>query len=405
MSASQADLDSLTADVNVFWTLTGTILVFWMHAGFSLLEAGSIRAKNVQNILFKNMLNVMVTTLLWWFWGYAFAFGHGSGTGDRIIGGMSGYAGTVAAEDMYGWIFQWAFAATSVTIISGGMAERANSYGYLILIVWFNLVIYPVTTSWVWGADGWLGSRGFLDFAGSAVVHMAGGFAALIGCYFLGKRNGDPEAHSPLHVVLGTFILWMGWFGFNGASGGIYGDDCGAPGGDCNNSVGVTIMNTTIAASTGGLTILFYFKIRTGKYFIGEMCNGILAGLVAITAPCVFIPDWAAFCTGIIGASFYLLGQLILKTADIDDAIGAFPVHGMGGVAGIVCLGFFHHTNGLFMGGTDVWSFFGWQIAGLSAIAAWVSGLTAAIIYLTKLLGFLRVDEDTEAVGLDAKFH
>jgi len=402
-----------TADVgnsvNSFWTMTGTILVFWMHAGFSLLEAGSIRKKNVQNILFKNMLNVMVTTLLWWFWGYAFAFG-GTGTSvedggaERFIGGGKFYFGRDGV-DMYSWIFQWAFAATSVTIISGGMAERANCLGYILLIVWFNLIIYPVTTSWVWGHNGWLGARGFLDFAGSAVVHMAGGFAAFVGCYFLGARQGAPEAHSPIHVVLGTFILWMGWFGFNGASGPIHGSKCGATeAADCTATVGITIMNTTIAASTAGLAVLFYFKFTQGKYFVLEMCNGILAGLVAVTAPCAYIDDWASVCTGLIGAAFYLAGKLILKLAKIDDAIGAFPVHGMGGVAGILCLGAFHTEKGLFMGGhfNDLMA---WQIVGLLTISLWVMLMTAVVMYASKLLGILRVDEDTENVGLDNKLH
>lgn len=394
----------LDNSVNSFWTMFGVVLVFWMHAGFSLLEAGSIRAKNVQNILFKNLLNVMMTTLYWWFYGYAFAFGGAAG-GDRFIGGKSGYADASgdAGFDYYGWIFQWAFAATSVTIISGGMAERANSYGYILLIFWFNTIIYPVTCSWVWGTSGWLGNHGFLDFAGSAVVHAVGGCAALVGCYFLGPRKGEPEAHSPLHVVLGTFILWMGWFGFNGASGGIHGSGCGADGAsDCTITVGITIMNTTLAASVGGLAVLFFFKFVQGKWVLCEMCNGILAGLVAITAPCAYVTDWASVVIGLVGAGFYLAGKKLLDITGIDDAIGAFPVHGCGGIAGIVTLGFFHTESGWFYG---PFSFLGWQLIGIVSICAWVMAMTAIVIVFSKWIGILRVDEDTENVGLDAAFH
>ena len=233
--------------INFFWTIFGTVLVFWMHAGFSLLEAGSIRNRNVISILFKNVLNVIITSILWWFFGYGLAFGKDTTNG--FIGGTGGNQAYLVGNDTYytsftaktlyesgfqleHWLFQWAFAATSLTIVSGGMAERAHTSGYLILILGFQLIIYPAVAHWCWHPQGWLSVRGFLDFAGSGVVHTVGGFASLVGCIMLGPRRGKVEGSSVPLVVLGTFILWMGWFGFNGASGGIAGS---------NRTVGITV--------------------------------------------------------------------------------------------------------------------------------------------------------------------
>lgn len=396
-------------EVDVFWVIIGTILVFWMHAGFSLLEAGSIREKNVQNILFKNVLNVVVTTLTWWIWGYALAFGS-TGNSKGFIGGAEakGWAGhqLTGAMEIAFWAFQWAFAATAVTIISGGMAERANCIGYLVMIIWFQVIIYPVITHWVWSPNGWLLQRGYQDFAGSSVVHMVGGFASMIGCYFLGRRKGDLESHSIVSVVLGTFILWMGWYGFNACS------TLGITGSNTQVAARV-IMNTTIAASTGGITLLAWFYFTRGKFLVQELMNGILVGLVSITANCNAVTSWAAFCIGLIGPVFYVAGQMFLEYMDIDDAIGAFPVHGMAGVWGIIATGFFDMTNGLFY--TTVTlnpnslqagiHLIGWQFLGMFAIIAWTVILMAMCIYGLKMAGILRVDVDTEMLGLDNAYH
>ena len=226
--AMAADMASVATSLNMLWKIIGVALVFWMHAGFSMLEAGSIREKNVQNILFKNMLNVVFTTFFWWFFGYALAFGDDAG---GFIGGSSktGYAGVglESGEEWIWWAFQWAFAATAVTIISGGMAERADTVGYFFTIIWFQIIIYPVICHWVWHPEGWLAKGAndadrpwlhFYDYAGSAVVHMVGGMAAIVGCTFLGGREGGPRKSCSIpNVALGTFILWMGWYGFNGS--------------------------------------------------------------------------------------------------------------------------------------------------------------------------------------------
>ena len=222
-------IQTLANQANTLWKCAGIVLVFWMSAGFCMLEAGSIRAKNVQNIMFKNILNVTMTGIIFYFYGYAFIYGTDGNFG--FWGGSSGkgYVGSWSsegllkndAEEMTNWTFQWTFAMTALTIISGGMAERANSFGYIMTIILFQTLIYPPIAHWAWSNQGWLNKNGFKDFAGSGVVHIVGGFVSLFGCYFLGPRKGNPkhmQAADITNVVLGTFILWMGWYGFNGAS-------------------------------------------------------------------------------------------------------------------------------------------------------------------------------------------
>lgn len=387
--------------INFFWTIFGTVLVFWMHAGFSLLEAGSIRHKNVVSIMFKNILNVIFSSILWWFFGFAFAFGKDTtggfigGSGNKLESAFT-LVGYTTGTDLSFWLFQWAFAATSLTIVSGGMAERAHTYGYMLLIFGFQLIIYPAVAHWVWAGDGWLSQRGFKDFAGSGVVHTVGGFAALVGCIFLGPRKGKLEAHNIPLVVLGTFILWMGWFGFNGASGGIAGGSSAV--------VGITLVNTTIAASIGGLATVFMCKMMTGKYLVGEMCNGILAGLVAITAPCSNVTDWAAFVIGLIAAFVYIGSSKLLLKLKIDDAIGAFPVHGACGVWGILATGLFDvSAGGFYQAGSS--NIFGVQCYGILAIIVWTVVLSALFLGIAKAFGILRIPADVEEEGIDHAYH
>jgi Amt family ammonium transporter len=390
--------------IDALWKAVGTVLVFWMHAGFSLLEAGNIRKENINNIFFKNMLNVILTTVTWWLWGYALAFGASNTNGFIGGDGVTGYAGhhLDSAEDMIFWAFQWAFAATAVTIISGGMAERANCWGYIVLICIFQIIIYPVITCWVWNGQGWLAVNGFNDYAGSGVVHMVGGFASATGCYFLGGRKGTKERHSISHIVLGTFILWMGWYGFNAVS-----SDIAAPS-DRLTAMKI-MMNTTISASVSGVVTLFanYFFMTERKFHVHEMCNGVLAGLVGITANCAYVTSWAAFCIGAIAPLFYFAGLRILKMLDIDDAIGAFPVHGAAGVWGLIATGFFHEQKGLFYFSNfaNNQTNFGWQCIGTCAIIGWTVTWTACIVLGCKAMGILRVPEDHESKGLDYHYH
>ena len=267
-------------------------------------------------------------------------------------------------------------------------------HGYLILIFGFNLIVYPTVAHWCWGG-GWLAQRSFIDFAGSGVVHTVGGFASLVGCIFLGPRKGKTEAHSVPLVVLGTFILWMGWFGFNGASGGI-------AGAVNNQVVGMTLINTTISASIAGIVTVFIQKVMTGKYLVGEMCNGILAGLVAITAPCNNVTDWAAFIIGFIAAVVYISAGKLLKMAKIDDAIGAFPVHGACGVWGVLAAGLFDMNAGGFYVSPNK---FGVQCYGILAIVVWTMVMSAIFLGIAKACGVLRIPHEVEVEGIDKHYH
>ena len=392
--------------INQAWKVIGIVLVFWMHAGFSMLEAGSIREKNVQNILFKNILNVVATTIVWWTLGYALAFGeswHG------FIGGKSkyGFAGTELADgygyDWTEWCFQWAFSATSLTIISGGMAERTNILGYLVTILFYQTLIYPFICHWVWNKDGWLkvGDEDhdwlhFYDYAGASVVHMVGGFAALIGCKFLGPREGGLRASNSIpNVALGTFILWMGWYGFNACSGDIIGEEA-------LNITGRVMINTTISAASAGIATVLYYYIYDGFFFVPQLCNGILAGLVSSTAGCAYVNDWAAFIIGLVAAALYVAANELLKKYVIDDAISAFPVHGCGGLWGIISVGLFHLDHGWFY---NKKTFIAWQIYGLLAILGWVCVITTILMVVLKYVQKLRVSMEDEDAGLDRKYH
>jgi len=400
IAALTQQLKGLTSDVNTFWTFFGTVLVFWMHAGFSILEAGSIRAKNVQNILFKNLLVVSLTTLLWWFWGYSFAFGL-SDT-DGFIGGADSTFYTIsrlnpAVKSWDHWLFQWAFAATAITIISGAMAERVHMICFLVIVFVINVIVYPPVAHWCWSDYGWLIKRGFSDFAGSGVVHAVGGVSAFVGSCFIGQRRGTIAAHSIPLVVLGTFILWMGWFGFNGASGSIAGDGNA-------HTTGRVLVNTTIASSTAGLMTIILFYIKKRKLPVDQFCNGLLAGLVSITAGCNAVEDWAAFIIGALGAVFYFLTWWGLTKFKIDDAIFASAVHGSCGIWGVIATGLFHMEGGAFYfpKGPHI---FWWNLCGIVVIAAWSAFWTTLICLACKFLKVLKYSKKIQDRGIDVKYH
>jgi len=394
MSTVETQIAALGNDLDTFWTFFGTTLVFWMHAGFSILEAGSIRAKNVQNILFKNLIVVTLTTILWWFWGYAFAFGTDYTKG--FIGGGTYHAYTVSrlsTSSWAHWLFQWAFAATAITIISGAMAERIHMGCFLVLVFTFNTIVYPPVAHWVWDSNGWLNKRGFLDFAGSAVVHTVGGIAALVGSFMIGRRRGIMGNSSIPLVVLGTFILWMGWFGFNGASSSIY-----------NKSAVVSrvLVNTTIASSTSGLFTVLLTYFQTKKLLVDQFCNGILAGLVSITANCDGVEDWAAFIIGLIGALVYVGAVWLLTKFNIDDAIYASAVHGFCGIWGILATGLFNMSTGWFYNKTTC---MGWQCIGIIVITVWAAFWTFVICFVCQKIGILKYSDQVQDEGIDIHHH
>ena len=396
-------LEQLSQNIDSLWIGVATILVFWMQAGFAMLESGSVRSKNSQNILFKNFIDICITTILWWLFGYGMAYGSGEFIGTDKFN-TYGYTST----DYRDWLFQWAFAGTTMTIVSGCMAERTTIHGYMILTVIMNLLIYPWIVHWTWGGD-WLFEGGFTDFAGSGIVHLTGGISGLVATLVLGKRIGRFEdnvdqnkfrSHNIPQIALGTFILWMGWYGFNGGS-------VLAIGGENEQSVFIVMMNTTICAVTSGITVSLVngglnFK-GNNMYDLGLLCNGILAGLVSITAGCDGVTDYGACIIGIIGGLIYKASSDLLQKLEIDDPIDAFPVHGMCGIWGVLAVGFFNKDNGIFYGGNG--KLLGWQIAGILAIIGWAGLFTFLTTYGLNYFNLLRIYEEDEEKGADISKH
>lgn len=438
------DADTNLSNLTTLWLLLGAVLVFLMQAGFALLEAGSVRAKNTKNILIKNLMDGCLGALVWYFIGYHLAYG----TKDSCKGGSdcNGFVGNGADVFMNkaaelaplgnagsghyyaGWMFQWAFAAAASTIVSGAVAERCKFGAYLAYTAALTGVIYPVVVNWGWSAHGWLspwtgtepylGANGMIDFAGSGIVHMTGGVAALVGAIFLGPRTGrfspsgeciDMPGHSSVLVALGTFILWFGWYGFNPVSTLAF---------EYMETAARVAVTTTLGAAAGGVTALSIHYGFTKSLDVGPMCNGILAGLVSITGNCVVIEPWAAALIGAIGAAIYYGFSALLRKLKIDDPLDASSVHGACGAWGVIAAGLFAKQKyvlndyGAEGGADDYGALYGGggkqlgnQIAGVLAIIAWV-GFTSSVLFgVLKYAGMLRVPVEEEEVGLDTSHH
>lgn len=408
-----------TLGVDTTWTMVAGILVMFMQAGFSMLESGTVQPKNTNSILSKNLLDSCVGAICWWAIGYGVAFGEDAG---KFIGGnlfvgqdkdfrLSGYSD----DDSFhyaGWFFQWAFCATAATIVSGALAERVMLSGYVIFMVVMTSFIYPVVVHWTWGG-GWLseadGDKGlYTDFAGSGIVHMTGGVAALLGASIIGPRTGrfDPDkadqfvAHNVPMVVLGTFILWFGWYGFNcGSTVSMTGENNSNA-----NTAALVAMTTTLAAGTGGISVFYLKMMMTRQYDIGALTNGILAGLVSITAPCDGVYGWAAIVIGFLGGLIYLASSALLKLVKVDDPLDAFSVHGACGAWGVLTVAFFNAEKGIFYGGEEAGKLLAWQLAGIVTIALWTASLSGITFVALRLAGILRLSASDEEEGGDIHF-
>jgi Amt family ammonium transporter len=398
-------VDELARGINTVWVLVTAFLVFFMQAGFALVEAGFTRSKNTVNILFKNLVDFLFATVAFWAIGYALMFGEGS-----PFFGMTGFflAGTegdkAGVPGLAFWLFQLVFAGTAATIVSGAMAERTKFKAYLIYSAVISLLIYPIFGHWVWGG-GWLAEMGFLDFAGSTVVHSVGGWTALVGAMMLGPRigkfNKDGSAnvipgHSAALGTLGVFILWLGWFGFNPGS------QLAAIGSSAD-VISLVAANTNIAAAAGGLAAMFAYWMRSGKADLGMTLNGVLGGLVAITAPCAFVTPLASVIIGLIGGLLIVVAVPLLERLKIDDPVGAVPVHLVNGVWGTLALGLFHAESGLFTSGqtTQIIA----QVIGVVACGVWTALTAAVMFYGIKAVVGLRVSAAEEEAGLDLEEH
>ncbi|NLK96038.1 MAG: ammonium transporter [Clostridiales bacterium] len=394
------------SSVDTIWTLLGAVLVFFMQAGFAMVETGFTRAKNAGNIIMKNLMDFAIGTLVFWFIGFGLMFGTNVGgfIGIPDILVQGDYSSTIPTYVFL--IFQTVFCATAATIVSGAMAERTKFISYVIYSAVISAFIYPVSGHWIWGG-GWLSELGFHDFAGSTAVHMVGGVAALVGAMMLGPRigkydkNGKSKAipgHSLTLGALGVFILWFCWFGFNGGS------TVSATGDESLISMGSIFVTTNLAAATATVGVMIITWIRYKKPDVSMTLNGSLAGLVAITAGCDVVSPVGAFFIGLIAAFVVVFGiEFIDKKLKIDDPVGAIGVHGLCGATGTILTGLFSTSEGLFYGYGA--GFLGIQILGVIAVIAWVAITMTIVFSIIKATIGLRVSSEEEIKGLDLVEH
>lgn len=383
------------------WTLVVAALVFFMQAGFALVETGFTRAKNAINIMMKNLMDFSMGSLAYWAIGFGLMFGISKS-------GWIGTSGFFLSDFKAGgdpwvlafWMFQVVFCATAATIVSGAMAERTKFSGYLLYTIIVSALIYPIFGSWAWGGlfhgGGWLEKLGFIDFAGSTVVHSVGGWAALAGAIVLGPRLGKYSkdgkikpilGHNIPLAALGVFILWLGWFGFNPGSTTA-----------ANTDIAMIFVNTNLAAAAGAVLAMFTAWIKFGKPDAGMSLNGALAGLVAITSPCASVSPLSSVIIGAIAGIIVVFSVVFFDRIKVDDPVGAISVHGVNGAWGTLAAGIFN------MGGTSA-KIIGVQVLGIGTCFVWTF-CTAFILFkvIDKTIG-LRVTPEEEAEGLDRGEH
>lgn len=407
----QANVVQVQTNLDHVWILLAGFLVFFMQAGFAMLEGGMIRETGVVNSLAENFMDACVTGIVFFIVGYGIAFGTSEaglasggwapGAIPLLLGGATG-AGDGDGTLFVNFFFQFAFAGAAATIATGAMAERTNFVGKLIYSAILGAIIYPVVVFWTWGS-GWVLEQGFLDFAGSTIVHMTGGIVALMGAYMLGPRAGRvfgrPPAASNLALAsLGTFILWVGWYGFNVGSTLAASDV---------NQLGLVAVNTTLAAAAGALGAMFHTYFVTKTWNVSFVLNGSLAGLVGITAGCAFVTPINAIIIGVLSGIVLVISIGVVESMKIDDAVGAFSVHGACGAFGTLMIGIVGSqalgAPSLFDGGSlDLLRS---QVVGVVGVAVWV-GVTSYIMFrVLNAIDVLHVDPEADRIGIDAYEH
>lgn len=430
MSSAAADClalsdgdDFVASAPTQFYLVMMGALVFFMQAGFSLLEAGSIGSTAVTSVLFKNMADVVVGAITWWAIGYAFAYGSAD---HKFIGDKKFFMMDMGRCEYSSWFFQWTFAATAVTIVSGAMAGRTQLKAYLCYAIFLTGFIYPVIVHWTWSGRAWLASGnensegvGYVDFAGSGIVHCTGGMAALIGAWMVGPRGTDIfeqggkaeiDGHSMPLVQLGTMILFFGFIGFNGGS--VLALDSATDGA----IMSLAVVNTVMAAAGGGAAAEIFNWLIVGREYwsLMQMCNGVIAGMVAICASANNVFPWAALLIGFVGGIIYKLFSMAVYKVGIDDAIDAAAVHLGAGFWGVVAGAFFANPSAgsggysiFFPGDNDdlVGKQLGWAFLGLLVIMTWTGVLCYIMFFMLKRVGWLRVDDDVINKGLDLSEH
>lgn len=395
----------LARGIDTVWVLLCAALVFFMEAGFAFLEAGFIRAKNSLNIVMKVFMDSTMGMLSFFVFGFGIMFGLDKyglfGTSGFMLGGSLEHINLRIPVHAY-WLFQAAFAIAVASIISGAVAERMKFSPYLVFTVICTGLIYPVAGHWVWGSGGWLAELGMMDFAGSAVVHAAGGWSALAAVLVLGPRTGKYESDGTVNVVqahnmhlafLGTFILWFGWFGFNPGSS--------LSGLDMN--IGRIALTTNLAAATGGTVGALFTKYRWGKVDPSMAMNGALAGLAAITAGTAYVSPGAAIIIGGLAGILVVLAVGFFDRIKADDPVGAIAVHGVCGTWGTLAVGLFAQQGGLFYGGG--FQQLAVQALGVLSVSLWAFAMTGTVFLIMKKLVGIRVSPQEEFEGLDISEH
>lgn len=388
--------------INTVWVALCAALIFFMEAGFALLEAGFVRAKNAMSIIAKVIIDITFGGIAFFVVGFGIAYGASNGWFALDFGIMEGDLGLeLTVSNKLFWFIQLGFAIAAISIVSGALAERMKLWAYASLVVLFCGIMYPLIANWVWNPNGWLALRGFNDFAGSAAVHAMGGFSALAAAIVLGPRIGKyskdgtsntiPGHNLPLASV-GAFILWFGWFGFNpGSSLGAVGNW---------ELIGEVVVNTFLASAAGGIATMFYTYFSYGKIDITMVINGILAGLVSITAGCNVVGPISAIFIGFIAGILVDVAVLFFDKMKVDDPVGAVAVHGVNGFFGTIAVGFFATEGGLFFGGGA--ELLITQLMGVVTIALFSFSITFILMKVLKSSVGIRITSEEEEAGIDS---
>jgi Amt family ammonium transporter len=388
--------------IDSVWVAICAAIIFLMEGGFALLEAGFVRAKNAMSIIAKVIIDITIGGLAFYLVGFGIAYGNSNGLLAFDMGITSDDLGLgLTVSNKLFWFIQFGFAVAAISIVSGAVAERMKVWAYALFVFIFCAIMYPIAANWVWNPNGWLALRGFNDFAGSSAVHAMGGFAALAAAIVLGPRigkyqpNGESNAipgHNLPLAAIGGFILWFGWFGFNPGS------TLSAVGNW--ELIGTVVTNTFLASAAGGLSTMVYTYFRYGQIDVTMAINGVLAGLVAITAGCNVVDSNSAIIIGLFAGVLVDIAVIFIDKIKIDDPVGAIAVHGVNGLFGTIAVGLFASENGLFFGGGTALLFT--QILGVLAIGSFSFIITFVVMKIMKKTIGIRVSRVEEIAGIDA---
>jgi ammonium transporter, Amt family len=390
--------------LNTVWVVLAAAMVLFMEGGFSLLEAGLVRTKNAVNVTMKIFVDLTIGALAFWLIGFGIMFGKDAFgiIGTNLFGSPEKIALSIELPSAAFVLFQMGFAVACISIVSGAVAERMNFKAYILTAALICTVIYPLSGHWIWNSDGWLAKLGMKDFAGSAAIHAVGGFAAFAMAKILGARkgrfnsDGSANVFAPSNIPLasaGAFILWFGWFAFNAGSTL-----------DASNTALASIaINTMLAAASGGTAALLITLKKFGKADPSMTINGVLSGLVAVTAGCAFVSQWSAIIIGAISGLIVIYATLFVDHLKVDDPVGAVAVHGFNGVFGTIAVGLFDTTQGLLT--TGDFALIKVQLLGAVVVVVWglLGGAFMAVV-CEKTVG-LRASEREEEEGLDMSYH